>query len=247
VELLEPLLFLVARLLNGLSTRLATRALATNELRIGLLLETRGTHERILRLPVPSLDGKAFLKLIQLDLTAHPPPAPVVHVKLEAVPVKPQAAQSGLFVPAAPEPVKLEVTLARIGAMVGGGRVGAVELVDSWRREGFKKQGLGDGGWGTGKGRKQGSPVLGPRPLVFRFFRPPRPTRVALSSGQPGFVSAQGIRGTVVDLAGPWRTSGDWWTDDPWSRDEWDIALSDGALYRLYCCPGGWFVEGCYD
>jgi protein ImuB len=51
----------------------------------------------------------------------------------------------------------------------------------------------------------------------------------------------------VVERAGPWRTSGDWWTRDPWSRDEWDIALSDGALYRLYCAPQGWFVEGSYD
>jgi len=45
----------------------------------------------------------------------------------------------------------------------------------------------------------------------------------------------------------PWRTSGDWWTTNPWARDEWDIALSDGALYRIYCEPRGWFVEGSYD
>jgi protein ImuB len=51
----------------------------------------------------------------------------------------------------------------------------------------------------------------------------------------------------VLDLAGPWRTSGDWWTADAWQRDEWDIALSDGALYRIYCEPAGWFVEGSYD
>ena len=55
-------------------------------------------------------------------------------------------------------------------------------------------------------------------------------------------LAADGIRGKVIDLAGPWRTSGDWWTADPWQRDEWDIALSDGALYRLYCDPaaGSW-------
>ncbi len=240
VELLEQLLFLLARLVNGLSTRLATRALATNELRIGLLLETRGMHERILRLPVPSLDCKAFLKLIQLDLTDHPPPAPVIHVKLAAAAVKPQAAQNGLFVPLAPEPVKLEVTLARIGAMVGRERVGMVDLVDTWRPGAFKV-------------RQALSParlISSPSPIPafgFRFFRPPRAARVTLESGQPAFVSAQGIRGAVVDRAGPWRTSGDWWTEDPWSRDEWDIALSDSALYRLYCCPDGWFVEGSYD
>ena len=75
----------------------------------------------------------------------------------------------------------------------------------------------------------------------------PRAARVALASGQPSFIAADGIRGKILDLAGPWRTSGDWWTTDPWLRDEWDIALSDGALYRLYCCPHGWFLEGSYD
>src|ERR1019366_6564629 len=71
--------------------------------------------------------------------------------------------------------------------------------------------------------------------------------RVAIASGRPSFVRADGVRGKVLDLAGPWRTSGDWWTLDPWQRDEWDIALSDGALYRIYCEPAGWFVEGSYD
>src|SRR5271157_7603 len=128
VELLEPLAFLLARLLNGLSVRLATRALATDELRLRLKLENRTTHERTLRLPVPSLDTKAFLKLWQLDLAAHPPEAPIVHIWMGMNPVKPRAAQTALFVLAAPEPVRLELTLARIKAIVGEERVGAVEL-----------------------------------------------------------------------------------------------------------------------
>jgi protein ImuB len=235
VELLEPLAFLLARLINGLCTRLATRALATDELRLRLKLETRAAHDRTLRLPVPSLDAKAFLKLLQLDLETHPPTAPVVHVRLEVNPVKPQAAQTGLFVLAAPEPVKLELTLARIRAIVGEGRVGRPELLDTHRPGAFR----------MGSGRPAPRPYRGE--LAFRIFRPPRLARVAIASGQPRFVAAEGIRGQVMEFAGPWRTSGDWWTIDPWSRDEWDIALSDGALYRIYCEPRGWFIEGSYD
>ena len=138
VELLEPLAFLLARLMNGLATRLATRALATDELRLRLKLENRATHQRTLRLPVPSLDTKAFLKLLQLDLEAHPPAAPVVHVWMGVNPVKPQAAQTGLFIPVAPEPVKLELTLARIQAIVGEGRVGSPELLDTHRPDAFR-------------------------------------------------------------------------------------------------------------
>jgi len=240
VELLEPLAFLLARLINGLCTGLATRALATDELRLRLKLESAPAHERTLRLPVPSVDAKAFLKLWQLDLEAHPPARPVVAVWMAGNPVKPQAAQRGLYVLAAPEPVKLELTLARIRAIVGEGRAGSPELLDTHRPEGWRMASL-----------RAPAPARAIRSsatrLALRIYRPPRAARVSLAAGQPGFVAAEGIRGKVLDFAGPWRSSGDWWTADAWSRDEWDIALSDGAIYRLYCEEKGWFVEGSYD
>ena len=245
VDLLEPLAFLLARLLNGLITRLATRGLAAGELRLRLKLETGATDERTLRLPVPSLDSKALLKLMQLDLEAHPPAAPVAGVSLETCPVKPRATQGGLYAPMAPEPVKLELTLARIRMVVGDGRVGAPELLDTHRPDAFRMAEFAAAA-GQAKARPDGRTLIQAR-LALRRFRPPRPARVAMAGGKPGFVTADGIRGRVLDLAGPWRTSGDWWTADPWSRDEWDMALSDGALYRVYCEPKGWFVEGNYD
>ncbi len=240
LELLEPLLFVLARLINGVAAHLATRGLATDELRLSLRLETGADYERTQRLPVPALDPKAFLKLMHLDLDAHPPEAPVVHVRLWANPVKPRAAQSGLFVPAAPEPVKLELTLARIQALVGAGNAGSPELLDTHRPDAFVMRHFGAAAALNGQARK-------PAPLAFRMFRPPRPARVALASGQPHHVTAEGVRGRVISFAGPWRASGEWWTADAWSRDEWDVALSDGALYRICCEPRGWFVEGSYD
>jgi protein ImuB len=288
VELLEPLAFLLARLLNGLTGSLATRALATNELRLRLRLENRAMHERTLRLPVPSLDAKAFLKLMQLDLEAHPPQAPIVHIWMGANPVKPQAAQSGLFIPAAPEPVKLELTLARIKTIVGENRAGIAERLNTHRPDAFRmmecslhvgqagslqrvvnsdrshdRKGVVAGiskashsrkaGQGAGCG-PGGPPYAAPLSvsLALRLFRPPLPARVTVAAHGPSYIAAENIRGKVIELAGPWRTSGDWWTLDPWLRDEWDVllsggALSDGALYRVYCEPRGWFVEGSYD
>jgi len=239
VELIEPLAFLLARLIQGLAARLASRGLATDELRLRLKLENRATDERTLRLPAPSLDTVAFLKLLQLDLEAHPPQAPVVHIRIGVNPVKPRAAQSGLFTPGAPEPVKLSLTLARIKALVGEGRVGSPELLDTHRPEPFRMADFGTG--------KQIQASQRSTRLALRMFRPPRTAQVSLAAGHPGFVAAQSIRGKVLDYAGPWRMSGDWWTPDSWSRDEWDIALSDGALYRIYREPRGWFVEGSYD
>ena len=92
---------------------------------------------RTLRLPIPLLDAKTFLKLLQLDLKAHPPGAPIMKIHLTAEPARPRAAQSGLFLPPSPEPEKLELTMARIAGIVGEDRVGSLELLDTHRPEGF--------------------------------------------------------------------------------------------------------------
>jgi len=238
VELLEPLAFVLARLLHSLCARLTSRGLAIAGLRLRLHLENRSEHARALRFPVPMLDASVFLKLLHLDLSAHPPPAPVMRVLLEAEPTKPRAAQSGLFIPISPEPEKLDLTLARLKSLVGDENVGSPALLDTHRPGAFQML----------------ERPLAPSParplapsLPLRAIRPTRPARVQMVSGQPVHVQAEGVRGHVVSSAGPWRTSGDWWTTDPWARDEWDVALSDGALYRIYCEQGRWFVEGSYD
>ncbi len=239
--LLEPLSFILGRLLGTVCGRLDSHGLATHELRVALKLENGGVHERTLRLPFPMRDPKAFLKLITLDLEAHPPGAPVTAVSLSAEPVNPRVVQHGLFLPQAPEPQKLELTLARITKLVGEGNVGSAELLDTHRPGAFVMKHFGSA-------RNRAMLMRRPR-LALRVFRPALRADVHAPNGRPARVAARGIRGRVVTVAGPWRTSGDWWREDEWSRDEWDVALSDGALYRLYLDRrnGAWFVEGSYD
>ena len=85
--------------------------------------------------------------------------------------------------------------------------------------------------------------------FAFRVYRPPLAATVQAPEGRPSHISARGVQGKVLTRAGPWRISGDWWTPTPWARDEWDVAVSDGALYRIYFerPAGRWFVEGSYD
>jgi protein ImuB len=230
VELLEPLLFVLARLLGDVCRRLEDRALAAISWRVRLQLENAADHERTIRLPVPMRNPRVFLKLIELDLEKHSPAAPVVKVTISAEPVKPRTAQNGLFIPLAPEPEKLELTLARIAAVVDTHRPGA-----------FRMRGIDIHAYKPSAEKHRHACLFH---LAFRAFRPPLAAKV-----QADFLSAPGIRGKIARQAGPWRTSGDWWTADPWSRDEWDIELADGALYRIYCDAqtGRWFIEGSYD
>jgi protein ImuB len=285
IVLLEPLAFLLNRLLEQLCARLASRALSTQELRLTLELENFSPfHQqsainsrsvlqsaienpqskihfcRTLRLPLPMLDARVFLKLLQLDLNAHPPGAPIVKIHLAAEPARPRSAQGGLFLPPTPEPEKLELTLARIAGMVGENKVGALELLDTHHPEGFRMQRF------VVEASRKTSVARALMPAnsnhaeeksavtALRRFRPPLRADVTLENGQPAYLVCQkkDVQGRVLWKAGPWCFSGDWWERETWSRDEWDLVLQHGetvALYRIVhdLLGGGWFVEGTYD
>jgi protein ImuB len=288
IVLLEPLAFLLNRLLDQVCARLAARALNTQELRLTLALqnltgvdpqletfgipsESDALHNeahapaqhfisgrqskfcRALRLPLPMLDPKLFLKLLQLDLNAHPPGAPILKIHLAAEPARPRSAQGGLFLPPSPEPEKLELTLARIAGLVGEPRVGSVELLDTHRAEGFRMR----------RFTPEAAPKINRQKVAeeksavaaLRLFRPLLRATVTLENGELARVvclKKKEVQGNVLWKAGPWRSSGDWWEREAWARDEWDIALQNAgsvALYRLVhdLLGGSWFVEGTYD
>ncbi len=315
VALLEPLAFLLNRMLEQLCARLAARALAAQELRLRLELdpaeedvsrfafhvsrdpnqrETRNRKRetlfaRAIKLPVPMLDAKIFLKLLQLDLQAHPPGAPVTKIWLEAEPAEPRWAQTGLFIPATPEPEKLELTLARIKGVVGVGaglrptqhesktrahtnpepRVGSPEVLDTHRPDTFRMNAFNPFAMSCGRGsvtradRSAGSADTEHRqsPLTaMRILRPPLAIMVEMRDGTPGRISERETRngkretlfGEILWAAGPWRSSGDWWDEQAWAREEWDVAVKNAeavALYRIYRDQrsGTWFVEAEYD
>ncbi|HEV2400060.1 MAG TPA: DNA polymerase Y family protein [Candidatus Sulfotelmatobacter sp.] len=315
IVLLEPLAFLLNRLLEQICARLGSRALATQELRLALELSNltgvdddyenlgipsesddprekpegapslscfvrqggdfeflspankvggaleksshRQTHfVRKLSLPIPMLDPKVFLKLLQLDLNAHPPGAPIVKIHLSAEPARPRSAQGGLFLPPAPEPEKLELTLARIAGIVGVHKVGAIELLDTHHPEGFRmRRFVAEVARKTPQKTTHDSNKAQAAITALRRFRPALRANVTLESGQPVRLycpKKKDVQGEVLWKAGPWRFSGDWWERDAWSRDEWDLALRHGeaiSFYRLVhdLLGAGWFVEGTYD
>jgi protein ImuB len=260
--LLEPLAFLLGRLLEQLCDRLAARALATQELRLKLELENGYRRDdddmplayedprprtiifqRTLRLPVPLLDSRTFLKLLQLDLKTHPPGAPIIKIHLAAEPVRPRAAQNGLFLPPSPQPEKLEITLAKIMGIVGEDKVGSLQLLDTHRPEGFCMQRFAPdkpfspqrhpsatlrASSGTEKNHSHCSAQLSSMSrgefnadpsadlvTALRIFRPPGRVSVTLRNGVPSFIDCAKHPAARGDVL---------WAAGPWrsSGDWWE-------------------------
>jgi protein ImuB len=229
----------------------------------------RASFARTLPFPVPMLDAKVFLKLLQLDLKAHPPGAPIRKVHLSLEPSRPRCPQGGLFQPVTPEPEKLELTLARISGIVGADKVGSVGLLDTYRRESFHMQHFVcepqrlkpaskdrlAAGLEPCSIQKQSNENENGAVTALRVFRPSLPATVTMQEGRPVRVTCpqrKEVQGEIIWRAGPWRSSGDWWQQDGWAQDDWDIAVqseSGTALYRLVrdLLSGKWFVEGSYD
>jgi protein ImuB len=300
VETLEPLSFLLNRLLEQLCARLEARALAVQELKLRLQLEPRvgdeqaatlqevaaaqnaslladrregNLYARTLRLPVAMRDPKVFLKLLQLDLAAHPPGAPVCKLWIAAEPARPRSAQRALFLPVTPEAERLEITLARITGVVGERRAGIAKLLDTHRPDAFQMERFVSQEEPDNGGR---CPTLADTtnvsPVALRIFRPSRSIRVQMAERRPCKLAMltpdaerNELEGKILWSAGPWRSSGDWWAEHSasksnseearvWDREEWDIALAnDGgssvALYRIYrdASTGQWFADASYD
>jgi protein ImuB len=243
ITTLEPLAFILNRLCDVLFLRLRSRGLAALELHLQLKREK--PHEPFilpLRLPVPARNPRVITRLFMLSLEARPPGASVNEVRLEAIPSKPRIIQNGLFVPLAPEPEQLELTLARIAGIVGRNNVGSPELTNVYARDRFEMK-----HFGTDFGRIERRPHG-----ALRIFRPPLEATVRIQDSVPVWVGFSGMHGDIAAASGPWKSSGEWWSGRQWMREEWDIAVGN-VLLRIYRAffdgleDSRWYAEGIYD
>ena len=259
-EELEPVSFLLGRLLDQLCARLQTRSLSATaihlQFHLGDLFEKDPEitkispesgndpklYQKTLTLPVPMRDSKLLLKLLRLQLQSAPPPGSIVKIILSAEPSRPRAAQSGLFVPSSPDPEKLELTVARLSKLVGNTNIGSPELVDTHRPGEFRmsqfnppideqhvRRKMKSGRATTTADTKENVSQARRSFMGFRIFRPRLPATVELRDGLPSRVFFRGVYGHVIAASGPWRTSGDWWREDSWLQDEWDVEVRLGA------------------
>jgi protein ImuB len=253
IDGLEPLSFVLARVLDPLMAALVRRGRRAAALTLELALVDGARVRRTLKPAAPSVEARTWRTLLLLDLEAHPPigggswdsgrAQSILAVTVTAEPTAARTVQYSLLDPAQPSPEKLAELMARLHEWTAAGRGGAPALLDTHRPGAFAMEGFAPGPPAAGA-------TTPPEPrLALRAYRPPMPAQVVVRDGGPVFVSAgPAVRGPVVDRAGPWQASGDWW-DIPWSRSEWDVALAGGALFRIFNdrLRDAWFVDGELD
>ena len=136
IEGLEPLSFVLTRLLEPLSIRLERRDRGVAVLHVHLGLVTKDVHARRLELPSPLRDVRALRTLALLDLESHPPPGESIAIDRVTVTIDPtpgRILQHTLFTRPHPTPEQLSTLLARLGAAMGQDRIGSPAVVDSYR------------------------------------------------------------------------------------------------------------------
>ncbi len=244
LELLDSLLFVLSPMLEAILRKAMDRAYALRSVRLTLHLERGEPHSLELRPATPTQNREALLKLLNLELQAHPPQAGIVSVTLEAAPAQPQTSQRGLFQAQFPEPDKLELLLARLRSIAGEDNVGSPQLQNSHGKDAFTMKPF----------RPTQHVNLEEKPpssrLAVRVFRPPQFVRVSCRGNQPRSMFWQGSRFVFASCAGPWHSSGSWWDGQAWDTDLWDVVTAEpvqALRLRQDHASRAWFVVGLYD
>lgn len=237
IEGLEPLSFVVARVLEPLCARLEQSAGGAVAIHTMLRLVTKDVHTRRLQVPSPMRDPRVLRTLVVLDLEAHPPSAGIDAVTVTIEPAPYRQVQHSLLVKPLPPPDAIATITARLTALMGEGKVGSPQIVDTHRPGAVRMVRFSPehpvAPETVPPPSAAASPLaaairtlplddaerrVAPLGTLLRRFRRPVAARVRVDAdGHPTHVSAPlaGLRGGgVARWAGPWRTSGEWWQVD---------------------------------
>ena len=242
VETLEPLLFVLRRLVDRLALQLENARLVAASLALALELADETEHARDFRLPEPTASPEIIFRALHTHLEGLRTAAPIRGLRLTAAPMRLPTRQPGLFETGLRDPHGFTETLARLAALLGPDRVGTPQPEPSRRPDAFRLDSPG--------------PVVPPPPppavlpplgLALRRFRPPDAARVLTRGAVPVQLTCRAADGLIVRTGGPWQSSGEWWKPEGWACEEWDVELAGGGLYRLARDGDRWCVEGMYD
>jgi protein ImuB len=247
VELLDSLLFVLGALLGQLIARAVDHALALASVTLSLNLECGRAHHSTVQPALPTNDKQLWVKLLHLDLEAHPPGSTVLSVRLTAEPGHTGKVQLGLFSPQLPDMMRLDVTLARIRAIVGEECVGSPKLGDSHLPDDFAIMPF------RISSEPASQPAATRTAMAMRRLRPAENVAVILHNQRPSSMFFRKKRYAMERVHGPWLANGNWWSNARWGMQEWDIVSRSTDGSQLCGCLvrnlslNQWQMAGLYD
>lgn len=238
IECLEPLMFVLRRMLQGLCERLADVWLVAAAMQLTLRFDDKSEHQRELQVAEPSRDAELLHRVLHTHLDGLSAAAPIVFVGLAIKPVRPAGNQSQLFEPSLRDPNRFAETLTQLEALLGAGNVGKARLLPSRRTDAFQVVSFTEPSSAT-------SIEHTPAGLPLRRLRPSPLVQVSLSDGKPKSFRHGRAHHLIRQTEGPWLLSGDWWdANRRWEKEVWTVQADDGVLYQLARQNDAWVLEG---
>jgi hypothetical protein len=187
----------------------------------------------------PTADPRVVLDILRAKLEGLIFDTPITGLKLQALRLEECGTFTTLFSGTQPDPQTLAIACERLQA-VGDiqalqAHVRPAHLLESRFTYGVPSLGYqchGD----TGCHPERSTPTQ------LRML-PVREVAVKLRGNTPASVDAR----PVVNCAGPWRVDDGWFESEHVARDEYDVLLDGGMLWRVYREGEKWYVRGAYD
>jgi protein ImuB len=241
VETAGPLIFVLRRFAEQLSQRLKAVYLVAGEFQLRLGLASGDRYDHRFTVPSPTAGVETLFRMLQTHLETVRTDSPIISLELTARPAWQETHQFGLFENTLRNPNQFAETLARLTALAGPENAGTPVLEATYRPDVFRMR---RPDFDTIQHSQVKTQNAG---LQLRRFRPPLPAHFEFRETRPAMVRSEWFRGPVAGARGPFLSSGQWWDDQRWAREEWDIEIAGGILLRVFRSNEGCFIEGVYD
>lgn len=255
IETIDPLLFILRRLLDSLCMRLECNQRAAASLTLKIILEDGPPHPLLLQVPAPTSNPDILERILFSHLESLQLAKRAIGLQLCIEPALHSIRQFDLFQTPLKDPNRFGETVAKLRSLTGRGNLGSPSPAESHRPGDFVLR-EPEAAFPP-EAPDSANPADSSRGLPLRRIRPPHDISVHTSAGKPRFMSGPKLSGQIVECRGPYRTSGNWWDQDPWETEEWDIAVECTSanlgkeqanfLARIgRNSSGNWHLEGLY-
>ncbi len=248
IEQLESLIFILNRFLEQLTTRLENLYRVAATMLLELRFDDGTSHHQSFRIPEPTQDAQRLFRMLFTHLENFRSPSPIIGLSISITPTRSTHVQLSLFDTNLRDPNRFTETLSRLEALLGPNRVGTPVPAASHRPDSFHLAPFSLTEASQENPPQSAAPTDG---LPLRRFRPPKPAHITMlptaQAEQQMKIAFANLNSTAHKIVGPWKNSGHWWDQQHWNRQEWDIELATGGIYRVAYEAEQWLVDGVYD